>query len=490
MGKNNQKSKKYKKGQKMIKLTNPRLLDEHIVLLFRQGLIDPEYIALELSSSEYMLPFAFVDNKTIDKTALVDHIKYVLSKFESKTLVENFHKSKLIFPENNHGYIIYDEKTDKVLSRLSEKAVKEMIRGENFKQKVVYGNFEGYNPKVNKRFFEEDGRQYFNVYEPPSWKLENWYHNTPIPDNPVPEIYMTFFKHLTDNRENDINYVLDWLAISLQKRNFTYLVTVGAQGVGKGVAGKIMRLLHGESNYIELAANSLKKQFNKQLKNRTLVYFNEAINMAGEVAEKIKLLNEERTEIELKGIDSEMMKNYANYYFSSNNYDAFKIDDGNRRFSFIDLTKKSFDFNTQDGDKLIDPKNIKLLANHLYNRKYDVKWETTVYRSETTSIIAGSGRKDWEIYMEEDFFSKYKGSIISLKDVVAHLKNRLYRVQWSDVRIFILNNKSKFHLNSKSSPKDATLFYDYNKKELTKNKAVLDTSAETTSTVILSNEST
>ena len=467
------------------KLTNPRLLDEKINELFRMGLVDPEYIALELSSiDQYWLPANFVNNKVVEKQMLINYIETVLNKFTSRKLVENIYRYKLIMPENLSGYLIYNEKEDKVVGKVTDKTMKELTKGENIKPAVVYGVFEGYNPKVNKRFYDEDGKHYFNVYEPPFWRVDNWYKGMVIPDATIPECYQTFFRHLTDNRQSDIDYIFDWLAISLQKRNFTYLVTVGSQGIGKGIAGKIMQAIHGDENYVELPSSSLKKQFNKQLKNRTLIYFNEALEMTGEVAEKIKLLNEERTEIELKGIDAEITRNYANYYFSSNNYDAFQIDEGNRRFSFIDLTDKRYDFEKQNGAELLKDDNIRQLAYHLWNRKYDPKWETYVYKSETTSLIMESRYTEWQVYLLEEMHSKYKGDSISLKDLISHMKNRPYRVQWSDLRAFILNNKSNFHLDSKHSPRNCTIFYDYQKMELSKDKSVLNTTAKTTSAVI------
>lgn len=464
------------------KLLNFRILEEEILSLFRQGVTDKDDLMFELSNtSGYMLPSKFFNNKEFDSEAFMSYLEEVLGKFESRKLVENIYKSKLISPENEKKFIIYNPKTDTMHGEINNTTVKELLKGERYKSLVVYGIYEGYNPKLNKRFYEEYDKQFFNCYQPPEWREENWYKNTPIPEEPLPEIYLKFFKHLTDNRENDINYILDWLAISLQKRNFTYLVTVGGQGVGKGVAGKIMKELHGSSNFVELGTSNLKKQFNKQLKNRTLVYFNEALEISGEVAEKVKLLNEETMEVELKGVDAEVTRNYANYYFSSNNYDAFQIDEGNRRFSFIDITNNKFEYGNQNGDALVDLENIKKLAYHLYTRRYNPKWETYVYKSETTELILESRYSEWQVYILEDFYSKYSGNSISIKDLISHLKNKNYWVKWGELRNFLLNNKSKFRINSKASPKDATLFYDYSKLQLSKDVSVLETTAKTTS---------
>lgn len=464
------------------KLLNFRILEEEILSLFRQGVTDKDDLMFELSNtSVYMLPSKFFNNKEFDSEAFMSYLEEVLGKFESRKLVENIYKSKLISPENEKKFIIYNPKTDTMHGEINTMTVKELLKGERYKSLVMYGIYEGYNPKLNKRFYEEYGKQFFNCYQPPEWREENWYKNAPIAEAPIPECYLNFFKHLTNNRENDLNYFLDWLAISLQKRNFTYLVTVGAQGVGKGVAGKIMKELHGSSNFVELGTSNLKKQFNKQLKNRTLVYFNEALEISGEVAEKVKLLNEETMEVELKGVDAEVTRNYANYYFSSNNYDAFQIDEGNRRFSFIDLTDKRYEYDKQNGDELFKPENIKQFAYHLYTRRYNPKWETYVYKSETTELILESRYSEWQVYILEDFYSKYSGNSISIKDLISHLKNKNYWVKWGELRNFLLNNKSKFGINSKASPKDASLFYDYSKLQLSKDVSVLETTAKTTS---------
>jgi hypothetical protein len=314
---------------------------------------------------------------------------------------------------------------------------------------------------------------------PPDWKLDYWYDRAAIEPRDVPQMYMDFLNHLTDNRDNDVNYILDWLAISLQSRNFTYLVTVGNSGIGKGVLGKIMERLHGFHNSVSLGASSIKKQFNKQMYGKTLIYFNEIFDISGEVSEKVKLLNEEFQEIEKKGIDSEVHRNYGNYYFSSNKYNSIKVDEQQRRFSFVDLTEKTYDYKAMNGEALLAPENIREFAHHLFTRKYNEYWLTKPYKSETSSFVMNSKMEIWQVYLSEEFSAKFKGEKILMKDLLSHLSNIPYRVKWDELSAYVKESKGLFSVKNES-PKEATIFYDKQQLKITKDRSSADSVAKGT----------
>lgn len=473
----------------VINLSNPKKMQDKVLELFRCGMSGSD-ICFELSSTaQYRLPSHLMTGKEVSIEALEHEVSNAIDKFESKDLVQLIYSNKLIKPQNADVYYVYNIEKQEILASIKPDTMKEVLKGEGYKALVKYGLEEGYNPKNCKRFFTDNGRSYFNTYIPPKWKYDYWYKNVPITTIEIPTCYTKFLMHLTDNREADVNYILDWLAISLQSRNFTYLVTVGGPGIGKGVLGSIMQKLHGDENYVTLGGSSIKKQFNKQLYGRTLVYFNEIYDISGEVSEKIKLLNESKQEIERKGIDAEVMENYSNIYFSSNKYDSIKLDEQQRRFSFIDLTEKKYDFIAENGAELTEDSNIELLARNLFNRRYNEAYLTIPYKSETTKFISESRLEGWQVYMREEIVARYAGKSISVSDLFSVLQHVPFKLKYQDVRMFAKENPSLFKVVQKD-PKSCDLFLDKISMKLTANPAVCNSESDKTHIVqVLSKKS-
>jgi hypothetical protein len=388
-----------------------------------------------------------------------------LESFSSKEFVEQIYTYKIIMPQNAKTWILYDEKNDKIINMVTPDSLKLIIRGERYLNNANANIFQGYNPTCRSRFFIEHGKQYFNTYTPPKWKSDYWLSGVRPKAVPIPPIYLEFLGHLLDNRQSDINYILDWTAISLQSRNLTYLVTAGQEGVGKGVFGKILELLHGSDNYLAIGGQSIKKQFNSQFHGKTLIYINEINDISGDLAEKVKLFNEDHMEVEKKGIDSETLRNYANFYFSTNNLDAIKLSENQRRYSFVDITRTRFQF-TDYWNDLYNPSNISNLASALFSRDFEKKYIATPYRSATTQFIQTVNDQDWQIYIREEMCTAYRGKHITISDLnkllkflgfkgITHVKTKIYA-----------SGLGKFKM---MPPKDCSLWFDDNLMKLSAN---------------------
>lgn len=252
----------------------------------------------------------------------------------------------------------------------------------------------------------------YNSYRPPAWKKDLFFGGTLKAMDCLPEIYNLFFKHLLANDEPSFEYLLDWLALSLQERNMTILTAIGEEGIGKGILGEIMEDIHGEGNFIKVRDTVFKEKFNAPFENRTLVYVDEIKITDRTSLDRIKDVVNWQIEIEKKGEDPKSVRNHASFYLSSNSYDAIPIDAGQRRFSIIQLT----DTKLKDSElsqkwptiqKLVDelrsPENIESLAAYLYGRIVDQKKMLEPFVSERADEVKEASLKDWESWVINDW---------------------------------------------------------------------------------------
>ena len=213
-----------------------------------------------------------------------------------------------------------------------------------------------YDPFKRERVYENgDLITYFNTYEPPKWMLDEYgqYLKYVEKVDTIPKRYEKFFKHLTDDKKSEYDYILSWLANAIQNRNFCVLSAIGAPGIGKGVLGEIMVGLVGSSNFCKTDNRLIRKDFNSQFKNKRLVFCDEINIKKTDHMNKFKDLINQRIEIEGKGENAVNSENFASIYIASNNMDSLFVPENDRRFSIIELTSKRLDiiFNSQEIDE-------------------------------------------------------------------------------------------------------------------------------------------
>jgi ABC-type dipeptide/oligopeptide/nickel transport system ATPase subunit len=277
-------------------------------------------------------------------------------------------------------------------------------------------------------------------------------------------VYAEFLNHFVDGRITDIEYILDWLSTSIRNKNQTFLIASGASGAGKGTFSKILKMLHGvDTNSVEIAGASLKSQFNKNLWGKTLVYVNEFQFIAGETAQKIKTFIDDDINIELKGVDSFKSTNYASYYFTTNKLEI-ELDDSDRRYSFIDLTTKTWDF-AKTGP-LLAPENIKQLAYFLWHRNVDESKNAKPHSSATRDFAKRVQYTDWQVYLIEEFFTQYAGKVISISNLLSFLKSKAFKLNTKQLKTWIRETHSKAKIIT-ASPSIATIFLDENSLAIT-----------------------
>lgn len=232
--------------------------------------------------------------------------------------------------------------TTKHVSVLSQTAIKNKISShdyDKFKREKVVNAYFRFRPDKNVFYFEEEGRRYFNTYRPPHW-LKDQFNDCEEPTfkkTTCPQLYTKFFEHLTNNDQDSIEYIYDWVTNSLLgRKNECYLTLIGNSGVGKGVFAKMLRLIHEES-YHCTNQRYTESQFNGTICGKTLLYLNEIQVQNDTQANKIKLLSDDEIEIEAKGKETIKVDNFINVLITTNNIDNFKMGPDDRRLSIVNL---------------------------------------------------------------------------------------------------------------------------------------------------------
>ena len=336
-------------------------------------------------------------------------------------LVQKVMRSELISDMNSKGKTIYmddpfcsDIKTIEY-PQLSYILDKKLVNSLDIKPCEF-----DYDPFKSSRIFRKnktDLVSYFNTYVPPSWMVDEHGQYKEVEKNEkMPDIYIVFFKHLVDGKESEFNYIIMWLANAIQYRNFCVLTAIGAPGIGKGVLGSIMIWLVGRHNFHKTDNKLITKDFNKQFQNKRLVFCDEMNIRKTDHMNKFKDLINDIIEIEAKGENAKLTKNFASIYIASNNLDSLTIPENDRRFSVIELTKKPLvDILTSDNiEELTKEENVNELAKYLYHYKVDREKMLRVHTSKRTEEIKYSSLTDAEEWFIEDYAKDKQGQEILL----------------------------------------------------------------------------
>lgn len=158
---------------------------------------------------------------------------------------------------------------------------------------------------------------------------------------------------LPDPRDREI--LLSWMAALVQTQGKKFLwspVIQGTKGNGKSLIAKAITYAIGDKYSWTPEAESITKQFNPFLGNRIFINVEE-IHMFEklEMLEKLKnYITAEGVEIEKKGVDSGMNRDYcANWFFCTNHKDAIIKEKDDRRFAVFFTAQQSREDMFRDG---------------------------------------------------------------------------------------------------------------------------------------------
>jgi hypothetical protein len=228
---------------------------------------------------------------------------------------------------------------------------------------IVLGN--GLPDEIYKEEIEKLNEEYAVVNLKGDCAVMREVHD-PTTDRPDVEFSkVSSFHHLLGNREGDwslfhdhiykvisnsnslaCDYIMAWLAHLFQnpgsERPGTAIVLRGGQGVGKGVFAVNIGHILGQHFLQVTDPYHLTGRFNSHLKDRLLVYCDEAVWGGNRTAEgKLKaLITEEYNLIEPKGVNPFSVKNHARFIIASNADWVVPAGIDERRMFVLDVNPK------------------------------------------------------------------------------------------------------------------------------------------------------
>ena len=328
-----------------------------------------------------------------------------IQTFHNNILIEHIENTSNTFMFNPDTRTINSIDKQAVLNWFEPKAAKRLLAKKSHTAHL------GYDPTTSSMWYKKDDNiKTLNLYVPPTW-LKPYFYGADKPDTmaPMPEVYATFFNYLTDGDEQSIKFITHWLACLVQpiQKPFTYLCAIGHQGIGKGLLGAIMRELVGESNYTETTMRKAEAtQFNKMFKNKRITFLDELDVSAAKTENFLKPFINETIEIQEKGVDQEIYKNYSGFYLASNYIASLRIEESDRRYSLIEtngrMSHKIFCqeiLKVEEQDIVaayFDPDNIKQLGLHLLGIKVDRRLIDTPLAGKKKLKVKEAAQLDWE----------------------------------------------------------------------------------------------
>ena len=191
-------------------------------------------------------------------------------------------------------------------------------------QKVdAYGFFPN-RPQI----VERDGARYLN-----RWKARDF---QPVEGDVTP--FLEHLEYLYDGDGATVQFVLDWMACLVQKpeqkQSSAILLTSEAEGIGKGLKGKMLSVLVGEGNTRYLSSDALSSDFNDWLATTSLVIVEEfEDNGRRNIVARIKnYITDEIVDINPKHAARYRARNQVNFLFFANAAAPVKLAETDRRF--------------------------------------------------------------------------------------------------------------------------------------------------------------
>ena len=152
--------------------------------------------------------------------------------------------------------------------------------------------------------------------------------------------------------QNVYDYILNWFAYPLQRREKTgvCLVVISEQGYGKGTIAELVgKHIYGESErddglapYVQIGdIDSIVGKFNSIACMRMFINADECGSYGGAFKQSNNFKNKitaSKSKLENKGVDAVPVSDYANYLLTTNNDDPVRVETSDRRFVILQIS--------------------------------------------------------------------------------------------------------------------------------------------------------
>jgi len=171
---------------------------------------------------------------------------------------------------------------------------------------------------------------------------------------PVKEEDSKFLKLLKRITNDEINYEYfkQWIAHIIQKPYMKTGVAIvlysECKGIGKNCIVDGINKLLGSYTAKVSCIDDIVKNFNAHLCNKLFISGDEICARAKAVSNRLKeTITRVKQNLEKKGKDVIEVDDYTNWLFTTNNYDAFTIETGDRRMNMIHCIEEPFKFSEE-----------------------------------------------------------------------------------------------------------------------------------------------
>lgn len=226
---------------------------------------------------------------------------------------------------------------------IEEKAWERVVGPKHVKlmwELAFVGHFE-YNPRslepyVSEKFGSET-KTIYNTYYPPGHRIER------NKEAKLDQRFIDFLEGFFLDSCRD--YAYNWLYHSTFRKMETYLVMVGAGGIGKNLLAEALKYVHGVSNFTKAPPSALDSKFNGHLVDSTMVYYDEcrfSSDQFGNSTKKnrLKEWSNDYVPVEIKGVDAKNMDIYCSAIIATNNDSDVHLEQLDRKFSVMELTEE------------------------------------------------------------------------------------------------------------------------------------------------------
>lgn len=264
-------------------------------------------------------------------------------------------------------------------------------------------------------------------------RIFNTYRPSPLIPSPAPlsvwEPIRDLFLHLVGNDPKAYEYVLDWIALPLQRirkrldplvypyKMGTALVFRGDPGAGKGTATNIISLMYGLHNRVVLGQDDLDGKFHTNLIDKLFVVCNEVMsssNRSIQTANKLKSwVTDTEIPCEAKYGDARMVPNNFNIVFTSNDERPVLVDRNDRRYSVFQSTAVNKKVIQPIIDDTLGPKTmVAAFYDHLLQRTTNISYGQiyeTEARVQVQNFSASTSERFADAIFEDGFLSVSSG---------------------------------------------------------------------------------
>jgi hypothetical protein len=265
-----------------------------------------------------------------------------------------------------------------------------------------------------------------------------------LPLSPVEEVDKTqielILAHveqvLADGDTANNDYIIGWLAHLVQRphvKTGVALVFTGSQGTGKSVFWEqVGKMIFGPYYLYLNSMDSITNHFNAHTNNKLLTVGDE-VTWAG-CHKANNLLKSKITQthqlLEQKGVDAVEFDDYQNYVFLSNNDDAVKIEETDRRY-FVSKTSNKYARNNPYFDNLATELKSKQSMEHFYTYllRYDLSNFNIRNIPHTKAKLEMAACKDAVFHYVEEimeggncFIKRGSENTVNMKDLYKHFQ--------------------------------------------------------------------